>query len=143
MHRLIPFVLLASAALPAAAADCSVSLAQAFEAAGGARWAAIREQRIEGAIEIPGLTGKFGSVGDREEDGAKYSVHAIEPQGGRPFELWIDAKTKLIARRVSRNGPVEQVARYSDYRDVDGVKVMHAIEQKASNAPMVTKLKVE
>lgn len=206
----------AALAGPALAADCSVSLAQAFDAAGGAKWKALETMTLDGHIEIPGLTGAFGSVtdlrdgrfadhvelgpfkqrsgydgaaqwseekrgdvhvqddeltrqegvadrydrtmsywidgrmkgaahcvGDRDLDGARYSVHAVEPAGGRPFELWVDPKTKLVARRVSRNGPVESVSAYSDYRDVDGVKVAHAMAQSASNAPTVTTLHIE
>lgn len=217
--RIAIFLLLGCASVASAAeppAKCSVSLEQAYRAAGGARWAKKGALRIEGSIEIPGLVGRFGGLtdlrtgrysdhvelgpfvqrsgydgtaqwseekqgdvhvqddeltrtegiadrydrtlsywiagrmpgsarcaGEREVDGARYVVHTIEPRGGRTFELWIDPTTRMVARRTSRNGPVESVSTYSDYRDVDGVKFAYAIEQKNSNAPTVTKLRFE
>ena len=37
-----------------------------------------------------------------EADGAFFDVIRITPEGGRPFELWINTETKLIERLVER-----------------------------------------
>ena len=47
---------------------------------------------------------------------------SIAPEGGRPFEFWIDVETKLIERLVEREAEVTRTEVYSDRRDVQGVQ---------------------
>lgn len=56
-------------------------------------------------------------------DGAVFHVIRISPEGGRPFELWINADTHLIERMVEREAHGSRTEVYMDLRDVDGVKV--------------------
>ncbi len=58
-----------------------------------------------------------------EDDGRKYDVVTITPEGGRPFDFWIDVETKLIARLVEREAEVTRTETYSDRREVQGVRI--------------------
>ena len=58
-----------------------------------------------------------------EADGAWFDVIRITPEGGRPFELWINTETRLIERMVEREGQATRTELYSDLRDVSGVKI--------------------
>jgi hypothetical protein len=62
-----------------------------------------------------------------EASGRKYDVVTITPQGGRPFEFWIDADTKLIERLVEREADVTRTEVYSDRREVQGVRIPFAV----------------
>ena len=66
---------------------------------------------------------------DRGEtlDGVKYDVLRVAPQGGRPFELWLDAKTGYIARTVETLAIGTETTIYGDYRDVDGLMLPHHV----------------
>lgn len=68
---------------------------------------------------------KIESLGPRKDGKDVFQVLRITPQGGRTFELWIDAKTHLIARTVEATGmgSVEMTNYFSDYRTVHGVKL--------------------
>ncbi|MGH8428145.1 MAG: aspartyl protease family protein [Gammaproteobacteria bacterium] len=74
---------------------------------------------------------KIESLGTREDDGTTYQVLQITPQGGNPFEMWINDKTHLIARTVDRTGVLPETTYFSDYRTVDGVKM--PFHQRVSN----------
>ena len=58
-----------------------------------------------------------------DSDGRKYDVVTIAPEGGRPFEFWIDAETKLIERLVEREAEVTRTEMYTDRREVQGVRI--------------------
>ena len=58
-----------------------------------------------------------------EDEGRKYDVVTITPEGGRPFDFWVDAETKLIARLVERETDVTRTETYSDRREVQGVRI--------------------
>jgi hypothetical protein len=58
-----------------------------------------------------------------EANGRKYDVVTIIPEGGRPFEFWIDAETKLIERLIEREMNVTRTEVYSDRREVQGVRI--------------------
>ena len=59
----------------------------------------------------------------KESEGRKYDVVTIAPEGGRPFEFWIDAETRLIAQLVEREAQATRVEHYSDRREVQGVRI--------------------
>lgn len=65
------------------------------------------------------------AAGTRTDGGVAYRVLKITPRGGGPFELWIDARTHLIARLVQVVGAegFRQTTYFSDYRKVDGIKL--------------------
>jgi hypothetical protein len=56
-------------------------------------------------------------------DGAEFDVVGVTPDGGREFEMWIDAETKLIGRLVEREAQGLRTEVYSDWKDVRGVKI--------------------
>ncbi len=56
-------------------------------------------------------------------DGADFDVIRVTPEGGRPFELWINVDTKLIERLVEREARALRTELYMDLRDVQGVKI--------------------
>jgi hypothetical protein len=64
---------------------------------------------------------------DQEEGGRRFQVVRITPQGGRPFDIWIDAATGLFDRTVEKGALETRTALFSDYREVAGVKVPFAI----------------
>lgn len=56
-------------------------------------------------------------------EGHTFDVVSITPNGGRPFEFWINPETKLIERLVEREADVTRTEIYTDRRDVQGVKI--------------------
>ncbi|MFO1312690.1 MAG: aspartyl protease family protein [Burkholderiales bacterium] len=69
-----------------------------------------------------------------ESDGAWFDVIRITPEGGRPFELWINTETSLIERLVEREAPSTRTEYYSDVRDVAGVKIPFRVRASRSDA---------
>jgi hypothetical protein len=72
--------------------------------------------------------------GKREEAGRSLHVLAITPEGGRPFDLWIDAATGLVDRFVEKMALETRTTTYSDYRDVQGVKLPFRIRSTNGEA---------
>jgi hypothetical protein len=75
-------------------------------------------QRWQAQIECPGK---------QQEQGKSFYVLRITPQGGRPFDLWIDATTYLLDHTVEKADIETRTIYYSDYRTVNGVKVPFAV----------------
>ena len=77
--------------------------------------------------------GTITLVGQRKAGQDTFWVLRVVPRGGLPFELWINAKTHLIARTVMATGmgSIKQTTYLSDYRTVDGVKI--AFHERISN----------
>lgn len=76
---------------------------------------------------------KIAVAGTRSEGGSTYRVLDIRPRGGHEFQLWINAKTHLIARLVEPTAEekVNETTYFSDYRTVHGIKI--AFHQRSSN----------
>lgn len=60
-------------------------------------------------------------------DGAAFDVIRITPDGGRPFELWINVDTRLIERLVEREAAAMRTELYMDLRDLQGVKIPYRV----------------
>ena len=77
--------------------------------------------------------GKITLIGSRKSGHDSYWVLRILPRDGLPFEMWINAKTHLIARMVMATGvgSIRETTYLSDYRAVDGVKM--AFHERISN----------
>lgn len=60
--------------------------------------------------------------GERQEEGRVFHVLRIHPEGGRPFDLWIDAATFLVDRTVEKNSREVRTNFFSDYREINGLK---------------------
>ncbi len=58
--------------------------------------------------------------GEAADAGRKFHVIKIAPEGGRPFDLWIDAQTFMIDRVAERNARELRTTFVSDYRNVQG-----------------------
>ncbi|HEV8502621.1 MAG TPA: PDZ domain-containing protein [Casimicrobiaceae bacterium] len=56
-------------------------------------------------------------------DDADFIVVAVTPQGGREFDLWINADTHLIERMTEREAEAMRTEYYMDFREVQGVRV--------------------
>jgi len=65
--------------------------------------------------------------GKKEEQGRTFEVLRITPEGGRPFDLWIDSTTYLIDHEVEKADIETRTSYFSDYRTVNAVKVPFAV----------------
>lgn len=52
-----------------------------------------------------------------------YDVVTLTPEGGRPFEFWINSDNRVIERLVESEGAETRIEIFSEYRDVQGVKL--------------------
>ena len=95
-----------------------------------------------GSFPSPLLTykenGTTATLGNREKVGTSDAyVIQLTPKSGPGVKAFIDAETFMLVRTmVSVNvpqlgGPIEQTSDFSDFRDVDGIKIPHAT--KTSN----------
>jgi hypothetical protein len=71
--------------------------------------------------------GKTEYVGARQDGAESFDVVRITPEGGRPFDLWIDSSSLLIARAVEQTGTQISTTYYTDYREVAGVRLAHNV----------------
>ncbi len=62
-------------------------------------------------------------AGTRQEGGRSFRVVRITPEGGRPFEMWLDAATWLVDRTVEKTAMETRTVLQTDFRVVDGRKV--------------------
>jgi hypothetical protein len=84
---------------------------------------------------------RLRALGERDEGGRSFELIAIEPSGGRPFEMWLDARTHRIAR-ITESGPAgRRITELSDYRRVGDVllpfSVHSALEGDEPDATVV------
>jgi len=75
------------------------------------------------------MKASFALAGERDEGSRHFSVVVITPVGGRPYEVWVDAATNLIDREVEKTAADTLTVFYSDYREVDGLRVAFSIRQ--------------
>lgn len=61
--------------------------------------------------------------GTQQAGGRSFQVLTLVPEGGRPFDLWLDASTHLVDRVVEKTALETRTSLYSDYREVEGVKL--------------------
>jgi hypothetical protein len=63
------------------------------------------------------------SATKRTEGGMTFDVLSITPRGGKPFDVWFDAKTHLLARTVEMQQFTRITTFFSDYRPARGVQI--------------------
>src|SRR5258708_1856170 len=68
-------------------------------------------------------------VGTRNLEGKTCEVVRITPNGGEPFELWIDRDTHLIVREVDLAGSPSRTHDFSDFREIFGIKVPSTVRE--------------
>lgn len=66
---------------------------------------------------------RFPAKADYLRSDQGFDIVRVEPQGGRPVELWFDAKTHLLGRIVDPGGPMPVTVTLSDYRKVGDVLI--------------------
>ncbi len=74
-------------------------------------------------------------AGLRSENGKRFDVLDITPEGGRLFEAWIDRSTHLLDRTDEQQAEDRVVTRYSDYRSVDGVMIAFTVRSGDGENP--------
>lgn len=84
---------------------------------------------------------KAGQIGGR----AVYIIDATPAEGGPPDQAYLDAQTGLLLRMVTQHhnddGSVEPIEEdFSDYRDVDGVKIPFNLHQSGSQVDFTIQL---
>ncbi len=89
------------------------------------------------------LPGRVDALGARSEGERRFEVLAIAPEGGRAFELWLDAESALPDRVVEQSASDTLTTTYADWRRVDGVAVPFAIRESNGDAKYDTRLTLE
>jgi Aspartyl protease/PDZ domain len=74
------------------------------------------------------------SRGTATDGGRTFHVLRITPEGGRAFDLWIDASTYLLDRQVERGATETRTDAFSDYRDVGGLRLPFAYRSTNGDA---------
>ncbi len=82
-------------------------------------------------------------IGERSADGATYDAVEVAPKDSRPFEIWFDRGTHLIEREVDIGGAEPHAQVMTDYREVDGLKLPHAVRDTIGIARFDNMLTVE
>lgn len=82
-------------------------------------------------------------AGEKPDAGRKFHVLKIAPEGGRPFDMWIDAKTFLIDRIAERNSRELRTTFPSDYRPVAGRLIPFFARQTNGEAKYDTIVKID
>jgi hypothetical protein len=76
--------------------------------------------------------GVLEHTGTERQNGRRFEVLRLTPEGGRPFEMWIDADTGLIDRTVEKTSREVRTTLFSDYRPVAGL--LFPFRQRATAA---------
>lgn len=64
----------------------------------------------------------------RKRDGDKpYDVLTVVPKEGKPFDVWFDATTHLMARTIEANATQTYITDYADYAPTDDVQLAHSV----------------
>jgi hypothetical protein len=66
-------------------------------------------------------------AGSESQGERQFRVLRITPQGGRPFDLWLDTATWLIDRTVEKAAIETRTVFFSEYRDQGGKKIAFAM----------------
>ncbi len=70
-------------------------------------------------------------AGKKTEDERTFHVVTITPEGGRPFDFWIDTETWLIDRTIEQSAIETRTTFLSDYRKVSDV--MYPFAMRSTN----------
>lgn len=82
-------------------------------------------------------------AGRKDEGGRAFHVLRIHPEGGRPFEMWLDAATFLIDRTVEPGARETRTTFFSDYRDVEGLRFAFAVRSTNGEAKYDQSITIE
>ena len=87
--------------------------------------------------------GRIEFIGELRDGDARFDVVRIIPEGGRPYDLWIDRGTHLIAKLVEKGATRVSTSYFTDYRETQGVKVAHAVRVSLGDPKYDTVLKTD
>jgi hypothetical protein len=87
--------------------------------------------------------GRVEYVGEQRDGASRFEVLRITPDGGRPFDLWFDSATHLIARLVEKGAIRTSTTYYTDYRETNGVTVAHSLHVNRGDPKYDTLLAIE
>jgi len=76
----------------------------------------------------PGYDGAaITGTGEKSDASGTFDVLTITPKGGKAFEAWFDAKTRLLAKTVEKHGAQTVTTSFFDYGKEGGVQLAHKI----------------
>jgi hypothetical protein len=87
--------------------------------------------------------GKIEYLGVQQDGPMGFEILRVTPEGGRPFDLWIDSESHLPARAIEKTGTRTGTTYYSDYRDVQGTKVAHSLRVNLGDPKYDTVLTID
>ncbi len=87
--------------------------------------------------------GSVEPLGKRTENGRSFVGIKAAAAGGRPVELWFDAQTYLLDHTLDRVDAVTRRTIFSDYREVQGVKLPFAQRITNGEEKFDTRIKVQ
>jgi len=68
-------------------------------------------------------------------DGRTYDIFTVTPKGGKSFQAWFDADTRLLARIVEMQEFQSITTIYSDYQPTGGVIIAHKVVVDDGSGP--------
>jgi PDZ domain/Aspartyl protease len=86
---------------------------------------------------------KIEAAGERSAEGRSFQVLRIHPEGGRPFEMWLDTSTWLLDRIVEDTAGETRTTLFSDYRPVGPLKLAFHSLSTNGEAKYDTVIRVE
>ena len=104
-----------------------------------------READFYGPLDLRRQYAKFTVLGSERTAGrASYAVQATPPEGGEPDILYFDAQTGLPLRVIGQSHAPQGAAKFeedfSDYRNVDGVRLPFTISQRSGETSFTVRL---
>jgi hypothetical protein len=104
-----------------------------------------RQADFFGPFDLHEHYAKFASLGsERMGDDEAYVLEATLPEGGPPDKLYFDSHSGLPLRIVGQHHTPEGVSEFredfSDYRDVDGVKIPFVISQEGAGTEFTVRI---
>lgn len=74
-------------------------------------------------------------LGVRSDGDRSFDILSVTPEGGRPFEAWIDRSTHLLARTDEQQAEDRVVTAYGDYRPVQGLMIPFSVRTGDGSDP--------
>ncbi len=103
-----------------------------------------RDHQFYRETRLKELYPKLGTPAADQLNGRAVYVIEAAPASGPPEKLYFDAQNGLLVKRdferiTLEDGIVQYEMLYSDYRDVDGIKLPSTIEQRSPDYTMIWK----
>jgi hypothetical protein len=104
-----------------------------------------RQSDFYGPFDLDRQYAKLAVLGrEKVDDREAYVLEASLPEGGQPDKLYFGAQSGLPVRIVSQHHTPEGVSEFredfSDYREVDGVKLPFTVSQAGAGPAFIVKI---